>query len=154
MTARKTTYYHWFCTTCPTQLQSGYHRNHRRWIIDYKMSNSDTQLLSGYQQNHRLQSVGYNTSHTHSYSLATSETTDHKELATTRPTHTVTVWLPVKSQTTKCWLQRIPHTQLQSGYQQNHRPQSVGYNTSHTHSYSLATSEITDHKGLPTTCPT
>ena len=94
------------------------------------MSNSDTQLLSGYQQNHRLQSVGYNTSHTHSYSLATSKTTDHKVLATTRPTHTVTVWLPVKSQTTKDCLQHVPH------------------------SYCLATSEITDHKVLSTTCPT
>ena len=91
-----------------------------------------TQLQSGYQWNHRPQRVGYNTSHTHSYSLATSEITDHKVLATTHPTHTVTVWLPSKPQTTKCWLQHVPHTQLQSGYQQNHRPQSVGYNMSHT----------------------
>ena len=130
-----------------------------------------TQLQSGYQWNHRPQRVGYNTSHTHSYSLATSEITDHKVLATTHPTHIVTVWLPAKPQTTKCWLQHVPHTQLQSGYQWNHRPQSVGYNMSHIvtvwlpakpqttkaclhhvpHSYSLATSETTDHKVLATT---
>ena len=87
--------------------------------------------------------------------------------------HIVTVWLPVKPQTTKDCLQHVPHSYCLATKQTTDykvlattrpthtvtvwlpvKPQTTKDCLQHVpHSYCLATSEITDHKVLSTTCP-